>query len=264
MASRWLSRVGVASVMVGAGLMAGAPIAWSDPPGNNGTVKINAQDVDDISNDPHVPCDFQVNFFGFDTDQIATMTFTIQPPSGTGDVVLFSETAVVSDDPAGGGLNDPDGVFPFSGTSFGLDRFTAQPQQGFHVKLTITSAGLPGNGVKHKVFWLECNQTPPTSSSPPPSSSSPPPSSSSPPPPSSSPPPPSESSSPPPSESSSPPPTTPMTTGGPPTSPPAQTLPTTGARVGAMIAAGAALVAGGMVLTVLRRRRDTADDSTEL
>jgi len=73
--------------------------------------------------------------------------------------VLLSETQTVSDDPAGGGLNDVDEVFQYSGTSFGLDRFEAQPQQGFHVKLTIESEGVPG-GKKHKVFWLQCAPSP--------------------------------------------------------------------------------------------------------
>jgi LPXTG-motif cell wall-anchored protein len=168
MATRWLSRIAVASAVVGAVTIAGASVAWADPPGNNGTVKINSQDVnsnDDISNVPHVPCDFQVEFFGFDKGQTATITFTIHPPSGDGDVLL-SETKTVSNDEAGGGLNDVDEVFKYSGTSFGLDRFSAQPQQGFHVKLTIESAGVPG-GKKHKVFWLQCAPTSP--STPPPS-----------------------------------------------------------------------------------------------
>src|SRR5215471_3380885 len=120
MATHWLPRVAFVSVLLGAVAAVGTSIAWADPPGNNGTVKINAQDVDssdDISNQPHVPCDFQVEFFGFDTDQMATITFTIHPPSGNGDTVL-SETRTVSDDPAGGGLNDPDAVFKYSGTTF--------------------------------------------------------------------------------------------------------------------------------------------------
>ena len=58
---------------------------------------------------PHVPCDFQVEFFGFDKGQTATITFTIHPPSGDGDVLL-SETQTVSDDSAAGGLNDVDEV----------------------------------------------------------------------------------------------------------------------------------------------------------
>jgi len=174
MATLWLSRVAVGSAIAGAVTIAGASGAWADPPGNNGTVKINAQGVDssdDISNVPHVPCDFQVEFFGFDQDQTATITFTIHPPSGSGNVLL-SETRTVSHDAAGGGLNDVDEVFSYSGTTFGLENFTAQPQQGFHVKLTIVSAGVPG-GKKHKVFWLQCapvNKPP----SPPPSITKPP------------------------------------------------------------------------------------------
>jgi LPXTG-motif cell wall-anchored protein len=251
MASRWLSRVGVASVVVGAGLMIGAPVAWSDPPGNNGTVKINAQGVDEISNDPHVPCDFQVQFFGFDNEQTATMTFTIQEPSGKDSAPLVPPTtAVVSHDKAGGGPNDPDEIFKFSGTSFGLDRFTAQPQQGFHIKLTITSAGIPGNGVKHKVFWLQCNVTPPTTTTAPPTTTTAPPTT---------------TTAPPTTTTTAPSTTTtaPSTTTAAPTTAPG-TLPTTGARVGAMIAAGAALVAGGTALLVMRRRRDAVDDPTEL
>jgi LPXTG-motif cell wall-anchored protein len=236
MASRWLTRAAVATAAVAAGMIAGAAVAWADPPGNNGTVKINSQDVDssgDISNVPHVPCDFQVEFFGFDAGQTATITFTIQPPSGK-DVVLLSETETISGTPAGGGLNDVDEVFKFSGTSFGLDRFTAQPQQGFHVKLTIVSAGVPG-GLKHKVFWLQCapSTTPP-------------------------------SSSPPPSPTPSAPSTPPSPAGSPSTSPPAGSLPVTGAGLAGMIATGVALVGGGTALLILRRRRDAIDSASEL
>jgi LPXTG-motif cell wall-anchored protein len=239
MASRWLTGAAVASTVVAAAMITGASVAWADPPGNNGTVKINSQNVDsseDISNEPHVPCDFQVEFFGFDAGQTATITFTIQPPSGK-DVVLLSETETISNTPAGGGLNDVDEVFKFSGTSFGLDRFTAQPQQGFHVKLTIVSAGVPG-GQKHKVFWLQCASTTPPPSSPPPT----------------------PSASPTPTTS----PTASSTTGGPSTSPPAGTLPVTGAGLTGLIAAGATLVSGGTALLFLRRRRDAIDRATDL
>jgi hypothetical protein len=132
--------------------------AAADPPGNNGTVKIGEIDVDEgNANDPHVACDFELRFYNFDEGQTATITFTIHPPSGQ-DTVLFSDTRVVSDDPAGGG-QDLDEIFTFSGTDFGLERFTRQPNQGYHVKLDIVSDGVPG-GQKHKVFWLDCPQPP--------------------------------------------------------------------------------------------------------
>jgi LPXTG-motif cell wall-anchored protein len=247
MVSRWLSRVAVASAMVSAGMFAGASVGWGDPPGNNGTVKINSQDVDsseDISNVPHVPCDFQVEFFGFDEGQTATITFTIHPPSGDGDVLL-SETKTISNDPAAGGLNDVDEVFPYSGTTFGLDRFTAQPQQGFHVKLTIESSGVPG-GVKHKVFWLQCAPTTPPTKPPTKPPTTPP--TTSPTTPATTPP------------ASTQPPTTPGVS----TSPAAVTLPVTGAGVGYLIAAGAALIGGGAALLLLRRRRTANESAAEL
>src|SRR5215510_11414960 len=215
MATRWLPRVAFASMLIGAAAMVGSAIAWADPPGNNGTVKINAQDVDsndDISNQPHVPCDFQVEFFGFDEGQMATITFTIHPPSGNGETLL-SETRTVSNDPAGGGLNDVDEVFKYSGTAFGLDRFTAQPQQGSHVKLTVESPGVPG-GKKHKVFWLQC---PPTTPTPSPSTSTTPPTTTTPP---------TSTTTTAPSSTTAPPGTTHIST-----SPAAQGLPVTGSAV---------------------------------
>ncbi|HEY0697240.1 MAG TPA: hypothetical protein VGD43_05465, partial [Micromonospora sp.] len=129
-------------------------VAAADPPGNNGTVKIGELVLDDgMANRPHVPCDFEVRFYNFDKDQTAQITFTIHPPSGDG-TILLSEEKVISDDAAGGG-QDEDAVFAYSGTAFGLDRFKRQEEQGYHVKLTIGSDGVPG-GKKHKVFWLDC------------------------------------------------------------------------------------------------------------
>jgi len=111
--------------------------------------------VDDgNANNPHVPCDFAVSFYGFDKDQEAKITFTIHPPSSSERTVLLSETETISDDEAGGG-QDEDAVFTYSGTDFGLDRFEHHEKQGYHVKLTIFSKGVPG-GKKHKVFWLDC------------------------------------------------------------------------------------------------------------
>jgi LPXTG-motif cell wall-anchored protein len=232
MVTRWLSRVAVASAVVGAVAIAGASVAWADPPGNNGTVKINSQDVDsnnDISNSPHVPCDFQVEFFGFDKDQTATITFTIHPPSGDGDVLL-SETKTVSNDDAGGGLNDVDEVFKYSGTNFGLNNFIAQPQQGYHVKLTIESAGVPG-GVKHKVFWLQC-----APASPSPSASVTP---------------------------SASPTQAPSMSQAPSTSPAAGVLPVTGHGVGSLVATGVAMIGAGAALLFVRRRRTASEGATE-
>jgi hypothetical protein len=241
MVTRWLSRIAAASAVVGAVTIAGVSVASADPPGNNGTVKINSQDVDssdDISNAPHVPCDFQLEFFGFDEGQTATITFTIHPPSGNGDVLL-SETRTVSTDPAGGGLNDVDEVFPYSGTSFGLDRFSAQPQQGFHVKVTIESAGVPG-GKKHKVFWLQCAVTSPSPSATATASPSKPPPSSQPP-------------------STSKPPSTTQA----PSTSPAGNLPVTGLGIGGLIATGMSLVGAGTALLFLRRRRAVSEGTAE-
>lgn len=225
-------RLALALVSIAAGAAAsaafGAPAlaAPSDPSGNNGTVKIDGAPVDDdIRNEPHVPCDFAVQFFGFDKGQEADINFNIWSPSGDGELLL-SEHKVISNDPAAGGeLNE---TFPYSADDFDLTKAELQPNQGYHLKLTIISDGVPG-GKKHKVFWLQpCEQT----QSPTPSESSKTP-------------------------SSPPPPTTPGTPGGSETPvAPGPGLPVTGVAATTMAFLGLGLIGGGTALVWLRRRRD--------
>ena len=155
--------------MVGIGLATGSSAAPADPPGANGTVKIDGVPLDDgIASEPHVTCEFEVAFFGFDAGETADIVFTVHPPTGQGTELLRVSDAVISDDAAGGGAPDPDATFDFSAADLGLDAYTPHPNQGFHVKLTIESDDTPGAG-KHKVFWLQPCVTPtpsPTSPTP--------------------------------------------------------------------------------------------------
>src|SRR5262245_45424926 len=142
--------VGVAGVVLAATFATAAPNA--DPPGANGTVKIDGLEFDGgIDNEPHVTCQFAVDSFNFDEDEHANIVFTVQPPTGKETELLRLDNKLISDDPAGGGAPDPDATFQFTAADLGLDAFTPQPQQGFHVKLTIERLSAPGAG-KHKVF----------------------------------------------------------------------------------------------------------------
>lgn len=127
-----------------------------DPPGNNGTVKVNGVDADDASgNEAHVGCAFQIEFRGYDQgDLFGTATFDLLPPSG--DVFLTEAVVPIGEDPAGG-APDLDAVM-------GVDLFDAiaatgaapQGEQGFHVKLTVAADGSIGADAKHKTLWVTC------------------------------------------------------------------------------------------------------------
>ncbi|MFG2055185.1 LPXTG cell wall anchor domain-containing protein [Micromonospora sp. NPDC048930] len=236
---RHLARAALTAAAATACLAFGSPALATDPAGNNGTVKIDNFDVDNhndpnIANRPHVGCDFQVRFFNFDEGQTAKITFTIHPPSGSGEEVIPSETKTISTTPAGGGSKDEDAVFTYHVSDWDLTSYKEQPKQGYHVKLTITSAGVPG-GVKHKVFWVPKCTTPTTPSTPPGT------------------------------------PTTPPTGSTPPggsVSPSAGggsgggngdnggSLPITGVAATSIALGGLVLIGGGVVLMTLRRRRD--------
>lgn len=127
----------------------------SDPPGANGTVKIDGPEFGlGINNEPHVTCDFQVKFFNFDAGEHANIVFTVHPPTGSGVELLRRNNVLISNDAASGGKPDPDEVYTFSANDLGLARYEPHPQQGYHVKLTVERIGAPGAG-KHKVFWIQ-------------------------------------------------------------------------------------------------------------
>jgi LPXTG-motif cell wall-anchored protein len=169
------------SAAAGAACLALATPAWAastdslrqsatDPAGANGTVKIDGVPLDDgIDNEPHVTCDFEVDFFNFDEGERANIVFTVHPPTGSDTELLRRDNVLVSDDPASGGKPDPDKTFAFSATQLGLDAYDPHPQQGFHVKLTVERIGAPGAG-KHKVFWIEPCKGEASSPPPPPPS----------------------------------------------------------------------------------------------
>ncbi len=144
----------------------GAP----NPPGNNGTIKIDDVPFDQHpNNEPHVGCTFQVDFYGYDQGDLnAEVMFADHPPTADGGLTVTSGALVVfigEDSKAGGGSQaglDAEETYTLAFTG------TPHPKQGFHVKLTIHADGSKGADTKHKVFWVTgCGPTtPPTTTIP--------------------------------------------------------------------------------------------------
>ena len=175
---RMTMSAGIAALMLGA-LLVLSPSAGAEaggnadpgPPGNNGTVKLDGLDLNDgpghtgkpndpdetePDNDPHLTCGFQLEFFNFDTGEMADIEFTAHPPTGKNGVLLFQDHVVISDDGTGGANNDPDAVFDYDvNTDFDTSQFTSvHDVHGWHIKLSLTlydASGkkIPG-GQKHK------------------------------------------------------------------------------------------------------------------
>lgn len=128
-----------------------------NPAGNNGTVKINDELAPDSipNNHPHVSCTFSVDFYNYDKgDYNATVDFELQPPTAGNNHSLTVTTGnlhpFIGGDGAGGG-KDLDASEKYTLAFTG----SAHPQQGYHVKLTITAPGSQGSDKKHKVFWVK-------------------------------------------------------------------------------------------------------------
>ena len=137
-------------------LMSGSANAQGQPPGNNGTVKIENVTVDNDddennANHPHVACPFAVRWYGYDTGtRTFAVSFEAQPPSGNAAVAIVSGPAGGTF--SGGGPGDQvdhEEVYELDTT----DLFN-QPNQGYHIKMTVTTDGSQGNDTKHKVFWM--------------------------------------------------------------------------------------------------------------
>jgi hypothetical protein len=160
--ARFARRTGRAIALAGCVTLAGfaAPAAFADPPGNNGTIKIDDVVFDDLpNNEPHVGCTFQVDFYGFDKGDLeATVTFKLHPPTGDGKVLPTDTVFIGEDDNSGGGSEK--GLDASETYTLDFTGIEPQPKQGFHVKLTINAEGSQGADKKHKVFWVTPCDTP--------------------------------------------------------------------------------------------------------
>lgn len=161
--ARLARRTGRAVAIAGCVALASlaAPAAFADPPGNNGTIKIDEVVFDDHpNNEPHVGCEFQVDFYGFDKGDIfAEVTFESHPPTGPREVLLEDTVFIGGDDNSGGGSEE--GLDASETYTLDFTGIEPHPKQGFHVKLTIEADGSQGADTKHKVFWVEeCQPTP--------------------------------------------------------------------------------------------------------
>jgi hypothetical protein len=156
--------LGAGLVWVLPGALPGAG-AGPNPPGNNGTVKIDGVEFDTHpDNEPHVGCVFQVDFYGFDEGELfADVTFDVWPPTG-GMVTILEDTVFIGeDDNSGGGSEaglDAEATYDLTDVLAG---FEPHPQQGWHVKLTVNADGSQGADTKYKTFWVTgCEVPPPT------------------------------------------------------------------------------------------------------
>lgn len=145
-------RIGVAvlgTVMV---LVAPASISFADdPPGNNGTVKVDGVDIDaDLENEPHQGCSFNIEFYGFDEGAGLFADFTLEAQAPTDGGVLKTDTAFIGED-AAGGANDLDWV--------AFVDLTGVVVGDAHVRLTVHADGSQGADTKYKTFWVFCEDT---------------------------------------------------------------------------------------------------------
>lgn len=142
-------------------------------PGNNGTVKVSGADLSSQpNNEPHVPCDFYIQWYGFDTGtRHATVSFAAQAPtSGASYAVTGGSTSLSF--AGGSGLDHTEA---YTLVPSGAD---PQPQQGYHVKITVVTDKSHGSDHKSKVFWIgPCSvaTTPPTDQTTPPTDDTTPP-----------------------------------------------------------------------------------------
>ncbi len=139
-----------------------------NPPGNNGTIKIDGLPLQDSNrNEPHVACTFNLEFSGYDEGDInASVRFELRAPTlrDSGSQVLVDDTIPIGGDPAGG-AGDLD-----ASRQYTLDFTGVIPhaKQGYHVKVTIHAPGSRGSDVKHKVFWVSpCQPETTTTTAPP-------------------------------------------------------------------------------------------------
>ncbi len=160
------------AIVVAVQVVEGLAFAAPNPPGNNGTVKLDGVTFDDLpDNEPHVGCTFQVDFYGYDEgDLFADVSFESHPPTGPVRVLKTDRVFIGEDDNAGAGSEA--GLDASETYTLDFTGIQPHPNQGFHVKLTVNAEGSQGADTKSKVFWTTGCPSETTTSTVPPSSSS--------------------------------------------------------------------------------------------
>ena len=138
-------------------MLAGPQSYAEDPPGNNGTVKIDGVAFGDVpNNEPHPGCIFEVDFYGFDEGDLnATVRFFAIPPTGQRELLLADTVFIGEDSNAGGGSEEGLDATREYNLQQALKTYMAHPEQGFHIKLKVNAPGSIGKDTKYKVFWVE-------------------------------------------------------------------------------------------------------------
>jgi hypothetical protein len=167
--SRRRAVVGLVIGGLGAGVLfwalPGNAGAGLSQPGNNGTVKIDGEEFDTHpENEPHVGCVFHVEFYGYEEGAPnANVTFHVWPPTSGMATILEDTVFIGQDDNSGGGSEaglDAEATYDLTAW---LADFEPNPQQGWHVRLTVNADGSQGADVKHKTFrGSGCEAPPPT------------------------------------------------------------------------------------------------------
>jgi hypothetical protein len=143
----WVGWAAVAGLLVAAFVAPGTATS-TDAPGNNGTVKIHEGGTETepiVHNEPHV-CTFHLHFFFADPFQAGTWEIQEWSPGDKGTVVLTGTYDTNGD----GEDRDPDepGVYTLPDG---------------HYKLFWDGDLDTEKHDKHKVFWVDCLETPPPS-----------------------------------------------------------------------------------------------------
>lgn len=119
-----------------------------NPPGNNGTIHLQAPGVDTNGTTPHIDgCAVTVVGSGFDAGQVLPVRFSLHAPTGAG--VLATSTVSADGDGVGRGTTRRDLTATYDLRDQLLSSGVApHPEQGYHVRVEV--------GGKKKMVWLTC------------------------------------------------------------------------------------------------------------
>src|SRR4051794_4680799 len=127
-----------------------APPASAGGNGNNGTIKLSGDPLDDTeANHPHLECDLYLEFFGFDVGaNTVDVAIDAQDPTGAGPVPITNGAPLHFSFNSDGDANTLQHRVHYQ---LNLNAFPRHPQQGYHIKW---SASVNGGNAKHKTIWV--------------------------------------------------------------------------------------------------------------